>query len=74
MQAHCTALYNLCIVKLNDMQNNEIALLNKFGIAKGSNFNYSESANAFLGIGEIKDLLIVEQIAEGTGCTYLCGI
>ena len=33
-----------------------------------SGFNY------MVGIREIKDLLIVEQIAEGTGCTYLCGI
>ena len=26
------------------------------------------------GVREINDLLIVEQVAEGTACTYLCGI
>ena len=33
------------------MQSNEIVLLNKFGLAKNGNFNYSESSNAFLGNG-----------------------
>lgn len=34
----------------------------------GSGFNY------MVGIREMRDLLIVEQIAEGTACTFLCGI
>ena len=34
----------------------------------GSGFNY------MVGMREMKDLLIVEQIAEGTACTFLCGI
>lgn len=36
-------------------------------IAK-SGFNY------MVGVREIQDILIVEQIAEGTACTLLCGV
>lgn len=70
------------------MQNNEIALLNKFGIVKGGNFNYSESANAFLGNGYtsaagnmyfdsirlIEGIVIKEDAAHGHTHSFINGI
>jgi len=70
------------------MQNNEIALLNKFGIAKGGNFNYSESANAFLGNGYtsaagntylnairlVEGIVIKEDVGHGYAHSFINGI
>lgn len=70
------------------MQTSEIALLNKFGIAKCSNFNYSESVNAFIGNGytsmagntylnEIRfmeGIVIKEDVGQGYARTFVNGI
>lgn len=70
------------------MQNNGIALLNKFGIAKTSNFNYSESANTFLGNGFtsaagntylnsirfLEGIVIKEDVGQGYAYSFINGI
>ena len=70
------------------MQTKEIALLNKFGIAKSGNFNYSESVNAFIGNGytsmagntylnEIRfmeGIVIKEDVGQGYARTFVNGI
>lgn len=49
-----------------------------FSDTTGMNVYQSYTANSGLnyivGMREMQDLLIVEQIAEGTACTFLCGI
>jgi len=44
------------------------------GLAVYESYQAPSGFNYMVGVREIKDLLIVEQIAEGTACTYLCGI
>lgn len=39
-----------------------------------SSFMSSSGFNYFVGAREAGDILIVEKVAEGTACTYLCGI
>lgn len=70
------------------MQTQEIALLNKFGIAKANNFSYSESVNAFIGNGytsmagntylnEIRfmeGIVIKEDVGQGYARTFVNGI
>ena len=70
------------------MQTKEIALLNKFGIAKSGNFTYSESVNAFIGNGytsmagntylnEIRfmeGIVIKEDVGQGYARTFVNGI
>jgi hypothetical protein len=70
------------------MQTQEIALLNKFGIAKGNNFSYSESVNAFIGNGYIsmagntylneirfmEGIVIKEDVGQGYSRTFVNGI
>jgi hypothetical protein len=70
------------------MQNNEIALFQKFGLSKNTNFNYSEAVNAFIGNGYtslagntyfnelrfIEGLLIKEDVGQGYAHTFLNGI
>lgn len=70
------------------MQNNEIALFQKFGLANNSNFNYSEAVNAFIGNGFtsiagntyfnevrfVEGLLIKEDVGQGYAHTFLNGI
>lgn len=70
------------------MQNNEIALFQKFGLAKNSNFNYSEAVNAFIGNGYtsmagntylneirlIEGIIIKNDVGHGHTYTFLNGI
>ncbi len=70
------------------MQNNEIALFQKFGLSRNTNFNYSEAVNAFIGNGFtslagntyfnevrfIEGLLIKEDVGQGYAHTFLNGI
>lgn len=44
------------------------------GLSVYKSFTANSGFNYMVGVREVQDLLIVEQIAEGTGCTYLCGI
>jgi hypothetical protein len=44
------------------------------GLTVYKSFTANSGFNYMVGVREVQDLLIVEQIAEGTGCTYLCGI
>jgi hypothetical protein len=48
-----------------------IGLSDTTGLQVYESFVASSGFNYMVGIREIKDLLIVEQIAEGTGCTLL---
>ncbi len=55
------------------MQNNEIALFQKFGLAKNSNFNYSEAVNAFIGIGKVQFSKLLQPLgpdASGEPATH----
>jgi len=70
------------------MQSNEITLFNKLGLIRSSDFNYSESVNAFLGnaftsmagntyLNEIRfleGLVIKEDIGHGYAHTFVNGI
>ena len=70
------------------MQGNERTLFQKFGLAKTGNFNYSESANAFIGnaftsysgntyMNEVRlmeGLLIKEDLGQGHTYLFLNGI
>ncbi len=70
------------------MQNNEIALFQKFGLSNNSSFNYSDAVNAFIGNGFtsmagntyfneirfIEGLLIKEDVGQGYAHIFLNGI
>ena len=44
------------------------------GMQVYQSFTAKSGFNYMVGVREIQDILIVEQIAEGTACTLLCGI
>jgi hypothetical protein len=44
------------------------------GMAIYQSYTAPSGFNYMVGVREIQDILIVEQIAEGTACTLLCGI
>lgn len=62
------------------MENNLAIITTPIGVSETTglsvykSFNANSGFNYMVGVREVQDLLIVEQIAEGTGCTYLCGI
>lgn len=44
------------------------------GMSVYQSYTANSGLNYIVGMREMQDLLIVEQIAEGTACTFLCGI
>ncbi len=70
------------------MQNNEITLFKKVGLAKASDFNYSKSVNAFIGNGYtsmagntylneirlIEGLLVKKDVGSGYAHTFINGL
>lgn len=44
------------------------------GLSVNGTFKAQSGFNYVAGIREVKGLIIVEAVAEGIGCTYLCGI
>ena len=51
-----------------------IGISDSTGLVVYDSFKAKSGFNYLTGFREIKDLLIMENIAEGVGCTYLCGI
>ena len=70
------------------MENNSLALLNKFGLAKTGSFNYSDQSNAFLGNGFtsaagntyfnslrfVEGILVKEDVGQGYSRTFINAI
>ena len=65
------------------MENNQIGLHklsspigfnDSTGLQLYQSFAAKSGFNYMVGVREIQDILIVEQIAEGTACTLLCGV
>lgn len=65
---------------MENIQNGLSKLNTPIGISESTGMNIYQSYTAnsglsyMVGVREMSDLLIVEQIAEGTACTFLCGI
>ena len=70
------------------MQENQIALFQKFGLAKENSFNYSESLNSFIGNGYtslagntylnslrlVEGILVKEDVGHGYAYSFINGI
>lgn len=65
---------------MDNSQNLLSKLINPIGISSSTGIDIYDSFTALsgfnyiIGMREVKDLLIVEKVAEGTACTLLCGI
>lgn len=65
---------------MENLQNSLSRLSMQIGVSESTGLNIYQSFTAnsgltyMVGVREMNDLLIVEQIAEGVACTFLCGI
>lgn len=60
--------------KLTCITNKPIGFNDSTGISVYGSYTASSGFNYMIGAREIEDLLIVENISEGTAVTFLCGI
>ncbi len=61
------------IARVNDVAK-PIAYCENTGIDVYGSYEAKSGFNYLVGVRQLQGLYIVEQIADGTGCTFLCGI